>query len=75
MAASYLGWFQAKTTYTLLSSLKLALLLSVSGYFLALAWWQPGVATSVGLVRVLFWAVALLYVYQRWIRRPAPESA
>jgi hypothetical protein len=75
MAASYWGWFQAKTTYILLSCLKLALILNVAGYFLALAWWHPGVAAFNGFVRGLFWAVALLYVYQRWIRRPAPESA
>jgi hypothetical protein len=75
MAAGYWEWLQDKTPYTLLSCLKLALILSVAGYFLALAWWHPGVMAFTGLVRGLFWTVALLYVYQRWIRRLAPGSA
>lgn len=71
---SYLNWFVFKAAKTLLSYLKLALMLSLSSYFLALAWWQPGVQVAAVSGRLFFWAVALLYVYQRWIRRPVPES-
>ena len=75
LAGSYGNWFAAKAAKALLSYLKLALMMSMSSYLLALAWWPAGVPLAVGLGRLFFWAVALLYVYQRWVRRPAPEEA
>ena len=74
MSASYLGWFWGKSTKTVLCCLKLALLLSVGCYFLALAWWQPGVMPAMGVGRLAFWSVALLYVYQRWVQTSRQTS-
>ena len=74
IVGSYGNWFTAKATKTLLSYLKLALMLSISTYFLTMAWWPAGVPLTVAFGRLFFWAVALLFVYQRWIRRPMPES-
>ena len=73
IAGSYGSWFAIKATKMLLSYLKLALVLSISSYFLALAWWPAGMPLTEGVGRLFFWAVALLYVYQRWVRRPASE--
>lgn len=73
LLASYLSWFVNKPAKTVLSYSKLTLMLSVSSYFLALAWWQAGVPIAAGIGRLFFWAVALLHIYQRWVRRPAPQ--
>ncbi len=73
IAGSYGNWFAGKAAKPLLNYLKLALMLSSSSYLLALAWWPAGVPLAAGLGRLFFWAVALLYVYQRWVRRPASE--
>ena len=51
-----------------------ALVLSMGYYFLALAWWQPGVMPAMGVGRLAFWSVALLYFYQRWVQTSRQTS-
>lgn len=67
-------WFRAKPRHELLDYLKLAWVLAAMSAVLAMSVFRPLLKPIAGVAEALFWAVALLYVYQRWIRRPAPEA-
>lgn len=71
---SYCLWFRTKLQRELLDYLKLAWVLSAMGIWVAIVLFRPLIKPLAGIAEALFWAVALLYVYQRWIRRPVPES-
>ena len=71
---SYGLWFRFKLQRELLDYLKLAWVLSAMGIWVAIVLFHPLIKPLAGVAEALFWAVALLFVYQRWIRRPVPES-
>ncbi len=74
VAVSYGRWFRAKTSRALLDYLKLAWVVAAMSAVAATSLFRPLIKPLAGLAEALFWAVALLFVYQRWIRRPVPES-
>ena len=74
VVATYAGWFSTKPSRQLLDYLKLAWVLAAMATVAATSLFRPLVKPLAGIAEALFWAVALLYVYQRWIRRPAPEA-
>lgn len=74
VAISYGFWFHAKPHYELLDYLKLAWVLAAMSTVVAMAAFRPWLKPLASISEALFWAVALLYIYQRWIRRPAPDS-
>ena len=74
VAISYGLWFHAKPRHELLDYLKLSWVLTAMTTVAATSLFRPLIKPLAGVAEALFWAVALLYVYQRWIRRPAPES-
>lgn len=74
VAIAYGFWFRAKSQHELLDYLKLAWVLAAMSAVVALSLFRPWLKLLASISEALFWAVALLYVYQRWIRRPAPDS-
>lgn len=74
VAVSYGFWFRSKTQYELLDYLKLAWVLAAMSAVVAMSIFRPWLKPLASMAEALFWAVALLFVYQRWIRRPAPDS-
>ena len=74
VALAYFLWFRAKPQHELLDYLKLAWVLAAMSAVLAMSLFRSVLKPLAGITEALFWAVALLYVYQRWIRRPVPES-
>ena len=71
---SYGLWFQTKPQRELLDYLKLGWILAAMSTVVAMSLLRPLLKPLAGIAEALFWAVALLFVYQRWIRRPVPES-
>ncbi|GAA4021383.1 hypothetical protein GCM10022409_01260 [Hymenobacter glaciei] len=67
-------WFRAKSQPELLDYLKLAWVLAAMSTVETTSLFRPLIKPLAGIAEALFWAVALLYVYQRWIHRPVPES-
>ena len=74
VAIAYGFWFRAKPQREVLDYLKLAWVLVAMSTVVAMSLFRPLLKPLAGVSEALFWAVALLYVYQRWIRRPAPEA-
>ncbi|GAB2873097.1 hypothetical protein GCM10027044_39360 [Hymenobacter ruber] len=74
VAITYGLWFRAKSQRGLLDYLKIAWVLTAMSAVVAMSLFRPWLKPLAGIAEALFWAVALLYVYERWIRRPAPES-
>ena len=74
VSVSYGLRFRSKLQRELLDYLKLAWVLSAMSTWVAIVFFRPLIKPIAGIAEALFWAVALLYVYQRWVRRPAPES-
>lgn len=73
VAIAYGLWFRAKPQRELLDYLKLAWVLAAMGPVVAMSLFRPLLKPLAGTSEALFWAVALLYVYQRWIRRAASQ--
>lgn len=74
VTVTYCRWFRAKSKRELLDYLKLAWVLAAMSTVAATSLFRPLTKPLGGIAEALFWAVALLFVYQRWIRRPAQES-
>ena len=74
VAVSYCLWFRAKSKRELLNYLKLAWVLAAMSAVAATSLFRPLIKPLGGIAEALFWAVALLFVFQRWIRRPAQAS-
>jgi hypothetical protein len=74
LLATYCWWFKAKATSGLLDYLKLGWVSGVATCLVVVALFQPLVRLVAGITDALFWAMALLFVYQRWIRRPGPVA-
>lgn len=72
LLGTYCWWFKAKATWWLLDYLKLAWVGAVAASLVALALSHAWVRPLTGITSALFWTIALLFVYQRWIRRPGP---
>ena len=66
----YSLWFKAKGVKSLLSCLKFAFVLSIGVSILTLVFWPAWIELMSGIRKMLFWAMALLFVYQRWVRQP-----
>lgn len=73
-ATSYVLWYRAKAQRVLLDYLKLAWVLSACATVVAAALFHQMVRPLNGSAEALFWAMALLLVYQRWIRRPGASE-
>ena len=73
VAIAYGFWFRAKPQREVLDYLKLAWVLVAMSSVVATSLFRPLLKPLAGVSEALFWAVALLYVYQRWIRRAAPQ--
>ena len=71
---TYAYWFARKPVKTLLSWLKMAWVAGFAAGVLAWRFSPAFIQPFSAVAEALFWALALLYVYQRWVRRPAPES-
>jgi len=69
-SSSYFLWFRAKDNLTLLDYLKLLWVLGAAGTVVVTAVYRSLIRPIAGVTEALFWAMALLMVYQRWIRRP-----
>jgi|GEM_PF-6969760 len=67
-AGSYFRWCLAKEQRQLLDYLKLTWVLGATAKVIAIAVFHSLVKPLAGCVEVLFWSMALLYAYQRWIR-------
>ena len=74
VAVAYGLWFRAKPQHELLDYLKLAWVLSAMGIWASIVFFRPLIKPLAGIAEALFWAMALLFVYQHWLRRPAPDS-
>lgn len=74
LLGTYCWWFKAKVAWKLLDFLKLAWVGAVAASLVALVLAHAWVKPLTGITSALFWAVALLFVYQRWIRRPGPVA-
>ncbi|MBF9220850.1 hypothetical protein [Hymenobacter ruricola] len=74
MASAYAWWYRAKRPRRLLDHLKLAWVLAACASVVAMATSHALVRPVAGIAEALFWGMALLYGYQRWIRRPEPAS-
>lgn len=73
MGGSYTWWYRAKPQRHLLDHLKLAWVLATSAVVVAVTF-HALVRPLAGIAEAIFWAVALLYAYQRWIQRPSPMA-
>ena len=73
VSLAYGYWFRSKLQYGLLDYLKLAWVVSAMSIWVAISFFRPLIKPLASIAEALFWAVALLYIYQRWIRRPSPE--
>ena len=73
LAGSYAWWYRLKPKRFLLDHLKMAWVLAACAAVVAAAI-HVLVKTAAGISEALFWGVALLFVYQKWIRR-APRNA
>jgi len=67
---TYSLWFKAKGVKSLLSCLKFAFVLSIGVSILTLVFWPAWIELMSGIRKMLFWAMALLFVYQRWVHQP-----
>lgn len=67
---TYARWFSLKGERKLLDYLKLAWLVGAICTVALIAIHRQLVQPLAGVTEALFWAMALLSVYQRWIRRP-----
>ena len=74
VALAYGLWFRTKLQHELLDYLKLAWVIAAMSTVVVMSLFRPWLKPLASISEALFWAVALLYVYQRWVRRPAPES-
>ena len=69
-SGSYIRWFRAKPGLASLDYLKLLWMLGAVSVIAVMAMYPSLVRPVAGVTEALFWAMALLFVYQRWIRRP-----
>jgi hypothetical protein len=69
VALSYGLWFRAIISFVLLDFFKLTWALSATATFVCLAVFGQLTKPLAGVTEALFWAMALLFVYGRWIRR------
>ncbi|MDO7853418.1 hypothetical protein [Hymenobacter convexus] len=69
LAGSYGWWYRAKLQRRLLDHVKLAWVLATCAVVVAFVF-HAFIKPVAGLAEVLFWTMALLYIYQRWIQRP-----
>jgi hypothetical protein len=67
---TYARWFSMKEERRLLDYLKLAWLVGALSTIAAIVIHRQLIKPLTGITEALFWAMALLLVYQRWIRRP-----
>ena len=67
-------WFHIKPQREPLDYLKLGWVLAAMSTVVAMLLFRPWLKPLAAISEALFWAVALLHVYQRFIRRPAPDS-
>ncbi|MGY3087552.1 hypothetical protein ACVWYF_000578 [Hymenobacter sp. UYAg731] len=74
LLGTYGWWFKAKVTSGLLDYLKLAWVSGAAACLVVVALSHPLVRLVAGVTDALFWAMALLFVYRRWIRRPGPVA-
>lgn len=74
VAVVYGFWFRTKQPRGLLDYLKLAWVLAAMSTVVAMSVFLSWLKPLASIAEALFWAVALLYVYQRFIRRPASDS-
>ncbi|UOQ99716.1 hypothetical protein MUN81_09515 [Hymenobacter sp. 5317J-9] len=74
VAGSSAWWYRAKPQRRLLDHLKLAWVGAACAALAFVAVYPPMIRPLAGLAETLFWAMALLFVYQRWIRRPSQAS-
>ena len=65
---SYCRWYLAKRKRQLLDHFKLAWVLGATATIIAIAVFHPLIKPLAGCTEVLFWSMALLYAYQRWIQ-------
>ncbi|WP_210515894.1 hypothetical protein [Hymenobacter terricola] len=72
--AVYGWWCYAKKHRNLLDYLKLMWVIGVGATVLALAVWPALIQSVAGCTEALFWAMGLLFVHKRWIRRPDPTA-
>jgi hypothetical protein len=75
VAGSYFWWYLAKKQRQLLDHLKLSWVLGATAAVVAVAVFHPLVKPLARGTEVLFWSMALLYLYQRWIQRPKQISS
>ena len=71
VVVTYCLWFRSKPKRAPLDYLKLAWVLDALSTVVATSLFRLLIKPLGGIAEALFWAVALLFVYQRWIRRPA----
>jgi hypothetical protein len=74
VAVVYSFWFRTKAQLELLDYLKLSWVLVAMSAVVAMSLFRPWLKPLADTAEALFWAVALLHVYQRFIRRPAADS-
>ena len=74
VAVVYGFWFRTKQPRGLLDYLKLGWVLAAMSTVVAMSVFLSWLKPLASIAEALFWAVALLYVYQRFIRRPASNS-
>lgn len=74
LLVTYSWWFNAKATRVLLDYLKLAWVSGVSLSLIFITLSHPWVRLVASITNALFWGMALLFVYQRWIRRSGPVA-
>ncbi len=73
VVGTYALWFKGKSGVGPLDYLKLAWVLGVGLTVLALVLYRPLLKPATRLTNVVFWMMALLFIYQRWFRR-APQA-
>ncbi|MBJ6109897.1 hypothetical protein JAO73_12815 [Hymenobacter sp. BT523] len=74
VAGSYAWWYRVKPQRCLLDHLKLAWVGAACASLAFLAVYPPMIRPLAGLAEALFWAMALLFVYERWMRKPKPAA-
>lgn len=74
LLVTYGWWFKVKATWLLLDYLKLAWISGMAASLVAVALFHPLARLMNGIANALFWGMVLLFVYQRWIRRPGPVA-
>jgi hypothetical protein len=67
---AYVLWYRRKTQRQLLDYLKLAWVVAATAAIEATALFHSLIKPMAGTAEALFWTVALLFIYQRLIRKP-----